>query len=61
MDENSTDTKEKEFIIFFEKKIARKLYNRIDDLEKLVFTLNKKVEELEELIKSNSKFKDWKA
>ena len=61
MDGNVTDTKKKELIIFFEKKIARKLHKRIDVLEKLVFTLNEKVEKLEELIKIKSKFKDWKA
>jgi hypothetical protein len=61
MDENVTDTKEEKLIIFFEKKIAKKLHNRIDVLEKLVFTLNEKVEKLEELIKIKSKFEDWKA
>ncbi len=33
MDENVTDTKEEKLIIFFEKKIAKKLHNRIDVLE----------------------------
>ena len=61
MDGNVTDTKEKELIIFFEKQIARKLHKRIEVLEKLVFTLNEKVEKLEELIKIENKFKDWKA
>ena len=61
MDGNVTDTKEKELIIFFEKHVARKLHNRIDVLEKLVFTLNEKVEKLEELIKIENKFRDWKA
>ncbi len=61
MDGNVTGTKEKEIIVFCEKQIARKLYNRIDLLEKLVFTLNEKVEKLEELIKIKNKFTDWKA
>jgi hypothetical protein len=61
MDGNVTSTKEKEIIVFCEKQIARKLYNRIDLLEKLVFTLNEKVEKLEELIKIKNKFTDWKA
>jgi hypothetical protein len=39
----------------------RKLHNRIDVLEKLVFTLNEKIEKLEELIKIKDKFTDWKA
>ena len=61
MDGNANDTKEKELVIFFEKHIARKLRNRIDVLEKSVFTLNQKVEKLEGLIKIENKFKDWKA
>ena len=61
MDGNVTDRKKKELIIFFEKQIAKKLLSRIDVLEKLVFTLNEKVEKLEELIKIENEFKDWKA
>ncbi len=52
MDGNVTGTKEKEI---------RELHNRIVALEKLVFILNEKVEKLEELIKTENKFKDWKA
>jgi hypothetical protein len=61
MDGNLTGTKEKEISVFCGKQIARKLHNRIDVLEKLVLTLNEKVEKLEELIKIKNKFKDWKA
>ncbi|MGZ3596808.1 MAG: hypothetical protein ACXWMS_03070 [Syntrophales bacterium] len=52
MDRNVTGIKEKEI---------RELHNRIVVLEKLVSTLNEKVEKLEELIKIEDKFKDWKA